>query len=95
MKKNNKHVGPSFDEFLAEEGILAEVHATALKRVLAWQVRQGMAERHLSKSAMARAMRTSRTALDRLLDPNNEAITLRTLTRAAKVLGKQLRMELV
>ncbi|MBV8361673.1 MAG: XRE family transcriptional regulator [Deltaproteobacteria bacterium] len=73
--------------------MLAEVYATALKRVLAWQVRQGMAERHLSKSAMARAMRTSRTVSHRLLDPNNEAITLRILTKAAKVLGKQFRVE--
>ncbi len=95
MKKSNKHVGPSFEDFLAEEGILDEVHATALKRVLAWQVKHGMAEKRLSKSAMAQAMRTSRSALDRLLDPSNEAITLRTLTKAAKVLGKRLRLELV
>ncbi len=95
MKKSNKHIGSSFDDFLAEEGIFPEVTATAFKRVLAWQVRQSMTERHLSKSAMAQAMRTSRAALDRLLDPNNEAITLRTLTRAAKALGKQLRLELV
>ena len=95
MKKRNKHIGPSFDDFLAEEGILHAVHATALKRVLAWQVKHGMAEKHLSKTAMAQAMRTSRSALDRLLDPSSEAVTLRTLSRAAKVLGKRLRLELV
>jgi antitoxin HicB len=95
MKKGNRHIGPSFDDFLAEEGILNEVHATALKRVLAWQVKHAMAEQHLSKSAMAEAMQSSRSALDRLLDPDNEAVTLRTLTKAAKVLGKRLRLELV
>jgi len=70
------------------------MHATALKRVLAWQVKHAMAEKHLSKSAMAEAMQSSRSALDRLLDPDNEAVTLRTLTKAAKVLGKRLRLEL-
>jgi antitoxin HicB len=82
--ENNTHIGPSFDEVLAEEGILAEVYATALKRVLAWQVRQGMAEKHLSKSAMARVMRSSRTVSDRLLDPTNEAITLRILNQGSR-----------
>jgi plasmid maintenance system antidote protein VapI len=92
--KRRTHVGSSLDEFLAEDGTLAEAEAAALKRVIAWQVERGMGERKLSKSDMARAMRTSRAALDRLLDPRNESVTLRTISRAAKVLGKRLRLEL-
>ena len=92
--KRSKHVGSSFDEWLEEEGIRAEVDAAALKAVIAWQVERGMGERKLSKSDMARAMRTSRAALDRLLDPKNESVTLRTMARAAKALGKRLRLEL-
>ncbi|MBV8137182.1 MAG: LLM class flavin-dependent oxidoreductase [Deltaproteobacteria bacterium] len=92
--KRRKHVGSSFDKWLEEEGIRAEVDAAALKTVLAWHVEQGMGERKLSKSDMARAMRTSRAALDRLLDPKNESVTLRTMARAARALGKRLRLEL-
>jgi len=92
--KRRKHVGSSLGDFLAEEGTLAEAEAAALKRVIAWQVEREMGERRLSKSDMARAMRTSRAALDRLLDPKNESVTLRTMARAAKVLGKRLRLEL-
>jgi DNA-binding Xre family transcriptional regulator len=92
--KRNKRIGSSLDETLAEDGTLAEVEAAALKRVIAWQVSRGMDERRMSKSEMARAMRTSRAALDRLLDPANESVTLRTMARAAKVLGKRLRLEL-
>jgi antitoxin HicB len=92
--KRHKHVGSSFDEFLAGDGVLAKAEATALKRVIAWQVQQVMGEKHMSKSKMANEMHTSRTALDRLLDPTNESVTLRTMTRAAKVLGKRLRFEL-
>src|SRR5215472_12701144 len=77
--KRRKHVGSSFDRWLEEEGIRAEVDAAALKAVIAWQIEQGMGERKLSKSEMARAMRTSRAALDRLLDPKNESVTLRTM----------------
>ncbi len=91
----NPRIGSSLDDFLAENGALAEVDAVALKRVLAWQVARAMEERSLSKSAMAREMRTSRSALDRLLDEENTSVTLHTLERAAKVLGKRLRLELV
>jgi len=91
---NNPRIGSSLDDVLAEDGTLAETDAVAVKRVLAWQVSRAMTERHLSKSAMARAMKTSRAALDRLLDPNNPSVTLRTLERAAKVVGKRLRLEL-
>ena len=92
---NNSHIGSSLDDFLAEEGILAEVNAIALKRVLAWQISQAMQNQGLSKAAMADAMNTSRSALDRLLDPENIAVTLKTMDRAATVLGKRLQIELI
>jgi len=92
--RHRKHVGSSLDELLATDGILAEAEAAALKRVIAWQVARGMNQKRMSKSDMARAMRTSRAALDRLLDPTNESVTLRTMARAARVLGKRLRLEL-
>jgi antitoxin HicB len=92
---NNPYIGSSLDDLLEEDGILAEVNAVALKRVLAWQVLQEMKKRGLSKSQMAVAMSTSRPSLDRLLDPNNVSITLKTMERAAAILGKRLRIKLV
>lgn len=92
---DSTHIGSSFDDFLEEEGILAEVSALALKRVLAWQIAQAMEIQGFNKASMADAMNTSRSALDRLLDPENTAVTLKTMDRAATVLGKQLRIELV
>jgi antitoxin HicB len=92
--KRRRHIGSSFDDWLGKEGILPEVDAAALKSVLAWQIERGMGEKKMSKSEMAHAMRTSRASLDRLLDPKNESVTLRTMARAAKVLGKRLRLEL-
>ncbi|MEM7772632.1 MAG: Fis family transcriptional regulator [Cyanobacteria bacterium P01_A01_bin.37] len=92
---NPTHLGSSFDDFLEEEGILPEVSAIALKRVLAWQIVQAMEVQGFSKASMADAMNTRRSALDRLLDPENIAVTLKTMDRAAAVLGKQLRIELV
>ena len=91
----NPRIGSSLDELLEEEGILTEVSAIAIKRVLAWQVAQEMSNLGLSKSQMAVQMRTSRTSLDRLLDPENTAVTLKTLERAATVLGKRIQIELV
>jgi antitoxin HicB len=91
----NQHIGSSFDDFLAEEGILADVERVAWKRVIAFQIMTLMAERGVTKTEMARQMRTSRAALDRLLDPENESATLHTLGQAAMVLGKRLRIELV
>jgi len=73
--RRHKHAGSSLDEFLAEDGTLAEAEAAALKRVIAWQVARGMDRQRISKSDMARAMRTSRAALDRLLDPKNESVS--------------------
>ena len=89
---NNKHLGSSFDDFLEQEGLLAEVETTAIKRVIAFQIAELMKEHKLSKTAMARRMQTSRSAIDRLLDPKNESITLQTLERAASVLGKRLQI---
>ena len=93
MKKSN--IGSSFDSFLREEGTYEEVSATAIKRVLARQVEAAMRERQFSKAEMARRMRTSRAALDRLLDPKYDAVTLSTLRKAAKAVGRELRLELV
>jgi hypothetical protein len=90
-----KRIGSSFDSFLAEEGILAEVTAVAQKRVLAWQVADAMRRRHVTKAQMARRMRTSRAALDRLLDPENAGVTLATMGRAAAALDKRLRIDLM
>jgi len=92
---HNPHIGSSLDELLEEDGLLAEVNAIAIKRVLAWQVSEAMSSQGLNKSQMAEQMRTSRTSLDRLLDPENTSVTLKTLERAASVLGKRLQIELV
>ena len=89
----NKHIGSSFDDFLEEDGLLAETEAIAIKRVIAYQVSQLMKKQKLSKVAMAKQMKTSRSALDRLLDPQNTSITLQTLERAAHAIGKRLRIE--
>ncbi len=93
MKKRN--VGSSFDDWLRSEGIYEEVSAAAIKRVVARQIASAMQQNSLSKTEMARRMHTSRTALDRLLDPDNEAVTLATLRKAATAVGRELRLELV
>jgi len=92
---NNKYVGSNFDNFLEEEGLLAEVEATAIKRAIAFQIEELMKEHHISKSALAKRMQTSRSSIDRLLDPQNESVTLQTLERAAKVLGKRLQINFI
>ena len=94
MKKNkNQHLGSDFDDFLRQEGLLADAQAVAIKRVLAYQLAALMKKKRISKTEMARRMRTSRSALDRLLDPRNSSVTLQTLERAAQALGKRLRVE--
>jgi hypothetical protein len=93
-KKKNPHLGSKFDDFLAEEGLLEEVTATAMKRVLAWQIAQLMKKQRVTKSVMAKRMRTSRAALDRLLDAENTSVTLQTMGRAASALGKELSVTL-
>jgi antitoxin HicB len=95
MKKKKGRVGESFDIFLKEEEIYEEVTARAIKRVIARQLDALMHDQGLTKSSLARRMKTSRAQLDRLLDPDNESVTLGTLTRAAQAVGRNLRMELV
>ncbi len=95
MAKKNKHIGSSFDDFLESEGLQVETSAEAIKRILAWQVKEAMESEKISKAEMARRMKTSRASLERLLDPENSSVTLKTMHRAATVLGKQIRMELV
>jgi antitoxin HicB len=87
--------GSSFDSWLREEGIYEEVMANAIKRVLARQVEAAMREKSFSKAEMARRMHTSRAALDRLLDPCNDSVTLGTLRKAAEAVGREIRLELV
>ena len=92
-KKDRKkigHSGSTFDSFLEEEGIREEVEAVAIKRVLAWQLEDAMRKQQKTKQAVAKELRTSRSQLDRLLDPQNIAISLDTITRAARVLGKRV-----
>jgi hypothetical protein len=89
------HSGSTFDSFLEEEGFLDEVEATAIKRVIAWQLAEAMKAGHISKKAMAGRMGTSRSQLDRLLDPKNSAVHLETIARAARAVGKRLRIEMV
>jgi hypothetical protein len=86
--------GSSFDDFLAEEGLREEVESAAIKRVLAWQFEQEMERQHKTKQAMAKELKTSRSQLDRLLDPQNTAVSIETLSRAARVLGKRLVIEI-
>ncbi len=96
MKNKDKgRIGSSFDAFLAEEGMLEECEARAIKELLAMQVDQAMKTEGISKSQMARRMHTSRPALDRLLDASNTSVTLHTLQRAAAAVGKRLRLDLV
>lgn len=91
---NKKHIGSNFDKFLRDEQLLDDVEATAIKRVIAFQIAQEMKRRKLTKLEMASRMKTSRAALERLLDPANPSVTLSTLERAASALGKKLRVEL-
>lgn len=93
-KLNTKYIGSSFDDFLEEEGIREAVEFEAIKRILAFQIQKTMEDQALTKTAMAEQMETSRAALNRLLDPSNVSVTLQTLFKAAKVLGKSLHISL-
>ncbi len=93
--ETNPHLGPTFDSFLEEEGVLEEFRATAIKEVIAWQIEQAMQERNLSKTAMAKLMHTSRAQLNRLLDPKDGNVTIDTLQRAANVVGRKVQLQLV
>ena len=87
---SNQHIGSDFDDFLREDGIFEEVEAGAIKKVVACMIEQAMVESHVTKTEMARRMETSRAQLDRLLDPSNSSVTLATIAKAAKAIGKKM-----
>jgi DNA-binding Xre family transcriptional regulator len=90
----NQTIGNDFDDFLADEGMLEEVTAVAVKRAIAWQIEQEMSAQKITKTAMAKKMRTSRASLNRLLDENDTSLTLTTLASAAAALGQRIKLEL-
>ena len=94
MAIDRKHLGGSFDDFLREDGIYEEVCLRAAKKTLALKLQAEMKKGRVTKTAMAQRMRTSRAALDRLLDPDNLAVELGTISRAAAALGRRLKVEL-
>lgn len=89
------NIGSSLDDFLHEEGIYEEANNVAIKRVLAYQLQQLMEKENLTKAAFAERMETSRSSLDRLLDPDNESVTLETLKKAAKVFNQKIEIRLI
>lgn len=93
--KKHKNIGSRFDEFLAEDEILDHAESVAIKRTVAFQIQEEMKKMKLTKTMLAKKMKTSRSSLDRLLDPDDEAITVKTLKRAAKSLGKRVEIRLV
>ena len=88
--KTTSYDGPAFDSFLEETGIREEVEAVAIKRVLAWQLARAMRDKQKTKQSIAKKLRTSRSQLDGLLDPQNTSVTLDTIARAAGALGKRV-----
>lgn len=95
MRKPNRHIGSSLDDFLRGEGVLEESRAIAIKETVAFQIQRAMETEKISKIEMARRMKTSRAALDRFLAPGTASVTLQTLTKAARAIGRDLRIELV
>lgn len=95
MGNEKGRIGSTFEDFLREEGNYEATTAIAVKRVLAWQLTQAMKDKQMNKNQMAKAMNTSRSQLDRILDPDNENVQLNTVIKAARVLGRQLRIELI
>lgn len=95
MAEANKHRGSGIDDLLADEGVLEEFQARAVKEVIAWQLGEAMKARKLSKRKLAELMHTSRTQVDRVLDPSNGNVTIETLQRAAAVVGRKVQVELV
>ena len=94
-KRKNPHIGGRFEDWLKDEGMYEEATSAAIKKVVAWQIQQAMQEQNLTRTEMARRMETSRVQLNRLLDPKNDGVTLATLSRAAAIVGRRLRLELV
>jgi antitoxin HicB len=93
-KKRNPHMGSSLDDFLKEDGTFEELQVQAIKEVVAWQLEEAMKKKNVSKARLAKLLRTSRTQVNRLLDPETD-ITLSSLQRAAALVGRQVRLELV
>lgn len=93
-KKRNPHIGSSLDDFLKEEGVFEELEVQAIKEVVAWQLEEAMKKKQVSKARLAKLLRTSRTQVNRLLDPQSD-ITLSSLQRAAALVGRQVKLELV
>ena len=93
--KKKGRIGSSFESFLKAEGAYEETSALAIKRVLAWQLESAMEKERLTKNEMAKRMHTSRSQLDRILDPNNDKIQLDTVFKAARALGREVKLELV
>jgi len=93
-RKNNIHRGSDFDDFLREEGILEECEAVAIKRLVARELEKEMEKKNITQTEMAKKLKTSRTAVRRLLDPNNHSVTLITLNRLAHALGRNLEVRL-
>lgn len=91
---NNPHIGSDFDTFLEEEGMLSDATAVAVKRVIAFQLQEAMDAQKMTKTTLAKKMHTSRASLNRLLDDTDTSLTLTTLTNAANVLGRKLKIEL-
>jgi antitoxin HicB len=93
-KRRNPYVGSTLNDFLKEEGILEELQVQAIKEVVAWQLEEAMRKKRVSKTSLAKMLRTSRTQVNRLLDPASD-VTLSSLQRAAALVGRQVRLELV
>jgi len=93
--RNDPDIGSSLDDFLAEEGVLEAFQAQAIKEVIAWQLAQAMKKKRISKKRLAELMKTSRTQVDRVLNPNDGNVTIETLQRAASIVGRKVRLELV
>ena len=94
-RKKKGRIGSPFKDFMQDEGLHGEVSAVAIKRVLAWQLENAMAKEGMSKNDMAKRMHTSRSQLDRILDPDNDRIQLDTAFKAARALGRELKLELI
>jgi antitoxin HicB len=92
---DNKHRGSTLDSFLDEEGVLEEFQAKAIKEVIAWQLAEAMKDRKITKTALAVLMKTSRTQINRVLEPSDGNVTIETLQRAAAIVGRRVQLELV
>jgi antitoxin HicB len=95
VARKNPHIGSSFESWLDEEGIREEVKTRAIKAVIAWQLAKEMKKKNITKQRMAQLMKTSRAQVDQLLDPDDGSATIESLQRAAHIVGRELRMQLV